>query len=503
MRAVLALLPLIAACERGDTEEPLWDPEYDALAAAVEAARTGSDSPAAAFAVFDADGIRFAAGFGALTPEGVDPVGPDSRFRIGSVTKALTAAAVLSLAEEGKLELDAPVTSVLPDFVLANDAERSAGITIRHLLTHESGLWEYTELDGDASDAGLAAGTQAFAEQGWLLAPPGTFWNYSNTGYAVAGRVAEAADGRTYRELMSERVFAPLGFERAAFTEAEVLADADHVVGLGPNWETGRGERAYGPADYDSAFSRPAGFAWLSVTDLARWGQYVLRHEDGPLSQASWEAQRAAHVDLEYGNPADHYGLGLIVSDGFHWGDGFVPTPLLSHGGDIPGFSADIWVLPELGIGFAALNARSGAHLTDVLGAAFDLVELPAKVASPMLPWDPASVTDFEGTWNDPFNAGDLILTVEDGVLTVEAPLLDEYQIPYDRSFTPYAADNLVWGVQGTELVVSFIRDSEGEPAWLRTRAFAAERVPDAARSARPRPDPAALRAALAASPLR
>ncbi len=115
---------------------------------------------------------------------------------------------------------------------------------------------------------------------------PGTFYNYANPNFMLAGLVAEEAAGRPYREVMRRRVFKPLGMTRAVFLPSEVLADNDFAYGV-------RNARAIAPGDYDNAIERPAGFAWTSAEDLAKFAQFILRGNPAALSPRMWRLRKA------------------------------------------------------------------------------------------------------------------------------------------------------------------------------------------------------------------
>ena len=149
------------------------------------------------------------------------PVDPDTLFQIGSTTKTYTGMAAMRLVEQGKLDLDAPVRTYLPDLRLADEAV-AAGVTLRHLLQHTAG-WagDYFE-DTGAGDDALAQmlGRMAELEQ---LTPLGETWSYNNAGFYLAGRVIEAVTGQTYEAAVKELVLDPLGMTMSFFFPHEVL----------------------------------------------------------------------------------------------------------------------------------------------------------------------------------------------------------------------------------------------------------------------------------------
>lgn len=182
--------------------------------------------------------VRLARGYGLADIATGRAVTADTRFHIASLTKTVTATAVMQLAEDGRLALDAPVGPHL-DFPLANPRHPEAPITVRQLLTHTSSLSDarYYEIDfrthghdatqglGDFLKAYLAPGGAAYAADGCFSAKaPGEAWDYSNVGYALLGYLAERAGGEDMRDLTRRHLFAPLGLKRTTWTIAETPA---------------------------------------------------------------------------------------------------------------------------------------------------------------------------------------------------------------------------------------------------------------------------------------
>src|SRR3954462_8893411 len=166
------------------------------------------DVPGATLAILDGEEVGEAA-YGVLNIRTGVEVTPDALFQIGSITKVWTATLVMQLVDEGKLDLDAPVVTYLPDFKVA-DAEVTQTVTTRHLLAHTSGI------DGDlfldtrrGGDAGSRYGGP-MADLGQNH-PLGATMSYCNSGYIVLGRLVEVLRCQTWDAVLRERLFAPLG----------------------------------------------------------------------------------------------------------------------------------------------------------------------------------------------------------------------------------------------------------------------------------------------------
>jgi CubicO group peptidase (beta-lactamase class C family) len=194
--------------------------------AAPDAERIQLGVPGASVALIEHGQMTFAHGFGTKGPNSKESVDANTLFRIGSMTKALTATALLGHVHSGKLGLDTKLTSVVPDVAIDDRSDLSA-LTFRQLLSHQSGLFDYDVLSGPADDAALSRYLTSpdFASNEYFMDPPGSFYNYSNPNYDLAGLALERVGGVPYRKAMAERVFSPLGMTRTFFLPSEVIAD--------------------------------------------------------------------------------------------------------------------------------------------------------------------------------------------------------------------------------------------------------------------------------------
>ncbi|MEV6631887.1 serine hydrolase [Actinoplanes sp. NPDC051470] len=283
---------------------------------------------------------------------------PDSVFQIGSISKVWTATLAMQLVDEGKLDLDAPLTDVLPEF-------KRPGLTMRHLLTHTSGI------DGDVfTDTGR--GDDCVEKYVDLLAdvaqnhPLGATWSYCNAGFVLAGLVIERLAGGTWDAAVQERLVRPLGLTRTSTLPEEALrhrAAIGHVDGkTAPVWML---PRALGPA----------GLINSSVADLLTFAKLHLTGGD-ILSEGSREQMAAQQVELpEKDTLGDSWGLGWIR---FGW-DG---RRLIGHDGTTIGQQAFLRLLPEQGLAVTLLtNAENGRDLFQEL-----FTEIFAEVAGVALP---------------------------------------------------------------------------------------------------------------------
>lgn len=453
-----------------------WDPRFDDIAAAFDAERQALGAPGLAVAILEGGEITFSAGFGSGHPDEEQSITGDTLFRIGSTTKVMTALTLLQQAEEGSLSLDDTLAQRLPELEFALDPSWSEQITLQHLLTHQGAFYDWTEVDGRHDDAYLSEWTHGtFAESVLLMAPPGQFWNYSNPNFMLAGLVAEQVDAQPYRALMQERVFDPLGMQRSMFLGAEVAADGDYATGLTTNWTTGQGRALADATAYDHAASRPAGFLWSSADDMLRFADFLMHGDTTVLSEAGRLSMSTEHVTMgtypDYGG----YGYGLMTFPGLIVEGEYREMPVVTHGGAIPGFAAELWMLPEQDLAIVTLASTDGAYFREALSVAIgQLAELPAASPFPDPQLERTPLVNHVGSYMDPNNVGMLIVTEEDGQLHIEAPLLERYGYTVAPVLQQTSENNFVMGLNDLYIGVTFVENEQG--AWLRTRYFVGTR---------------------------
>ena len=467
------------------TEKP-YERQYQPLINAVVKEMKSLDIPGAAVAVVEAGEITFAAGFGSKHPYRDDPVRPTTLFRIGSVTKTLTAIGLLQVIEQGLVDINAPITDYIPDFSFAYDPNWAPSITVRNLLTHTSAIADYVEIDtpGFKDDDALSryySGPYGESPYAYLMAPAGRMFNYTNSGYALAGWVTESVSGTYYRHYLQENVFIPLGMTRTFFLPEEVIADGDFAYGKTPHWETGE-PFVVEPNSYDNGWGRPAGWAFSNVLDLAQIVKFLRVGQPDVLADEWRIAMQEPQVDWEMFLDLIHYGYGLIVEEaGFYHPteSNFYRLRIVSHGGDVHGFSADMYYVPDLDFGFIALTNAFVAHLDKSFATALTtLCEMPAPSPIPNLSMTLDDYASYAGHYYDPFNVGDIFVEVNNGQLTIEIPMFDDIGLAYSNTLIPNTPNNFVlvlYGAREFEVLprpVTFILDENGVSEYFRNRSF-------------------------------
>jgi CubicO group peptidase (beta-lactamase class C family) len=302
------------------------------------------------------------------------PIDELTNFRLASVTKQFTAAAVMLLVRDGRLRYDTPLTSVLPEF-----PAYGRDITIRHLLQHTSGLPDYESLM-KAPDAGVPVEDAQITDAGVLALlerqaggkfPPGTRWDYSNSGYVVLGLVVEKASGLPFGRFLRDRIFAPLGMDGTLAYERgrnEVRDRAfGHSVENGKWRETDQSPTSATLGD---------GGVYSSLRDMARWDAALRGHS--LLSAAEMDPAMAPAVASESppvepdGRPAA-YGFGWFLNP-------WKGHARAWHYGETVGFRTAIERFVEDGVTVVVLCNRADA----------DAAALALKAAEPFLSEQPS-----------------------------------------------------------------------------------------------------------------
>ncbi|GLW78704.1 serine hydrolase [Actinokineospora globicatena] len=262
-------------------------------------------------------------GRGVATVKPPRPIGTDDGFRIGSVTKSFVATVVLQLVNEGKVRLTDTVERWLPGVVPGGDR-----ISLRQLLNHTTGLFDYTE-DGQWLAAAMADTARSWSARELVtvgvahppLFTPGARWSYSNTNYILAGLIAEKASGRALNRLVSERIAGPLGL-RDTFLATDARVRPGHIHGYQPN-EDGTFTDT---TSWTPTMAGAAGAIVSTPQDVASFYRALL---GGRLLNQSRLSDMLTTVDVPERNGG--YGLGIYYLDtpcGRVWG----------HAGDFPGY---------------------------------------------------------------------------------------------------------------------------------------------------------------------
>lgn len=285
-------------------------------------------APSASVAVVQDGRLVYAQAYGSAKLEPAVAARPEMRYGIGSISKQFTAAALLLLQQDGKLSLDDPVARFLPDLTRARE------VTIRQLLSHTSGYQDYWPQDYVPLfmlDSVTAGGILSRWAKKPLDFDPGTRWQYSNTNYVAAGLIVERASGMPFLDFLRTRILAPLGMQSVVDIDLGRLPESD---------PTGYMRYALGPLHpapkEGKGWLFAAGQLAMTAADLAKWDIALMNRS--LLSPASYRELETETL-LKNGAPTG-YGLGVNVG---------LPAGrrMLSHGGEVSGFTASNLVFPD------------------------------------------------------------------------------------------------------------------------------------------------------------
>jgi CubicO group peptidase (beta-lactamase class C family) len=342
---------LALACPAIAAPRPLDTQAVDAILAR-ELART--HAPGAAVAVVQGDKVVFAKGYGLANVETGAVVTPEMEFRIGSTTKMFVAAAAVSLAEQGKLDLDAPASRYV-----AGLAPAIGRLTPRQLLSHTAGLIDEAPMYGPHDDAALESSVLAWTDA-YSFAPPGEVFSYSNPGYRLLGVIIEKVSGAPFADAMDKGVFQPLGMTPTTFRPTTAMT---YPLALGHAVDRAGAATIIRPFA-DDAETWPTGSIFSSAPELARFtiafmngGTIDGRQVFPPALIAALQAPRA-----QTGDAGVAYGFGLEIRQDRG-------VRIVEHGGGRSGYGSTIIMAPEQKVAVIVVANASDTQMTEAARA--------------------------------------------------------------------------------------------------------------------------------------
>ncbi len=307
-------------------------PSIDDVVDSIFAEIVGDDMPGAAVLVARDGETLFERGYGLADVGNGVQVTPDTKFRIGSVSKQFTAAAILKLQEQGKLSVTDTLATFIPDY------PRGDEVTLHHLLTHTSGIHNYTSKNDFLDLATVAVEPEdhiAYFMDDDYDFDPGDAWVYSNSGYYLLAHIAELVSEQSLDAFLREQFFEPLGMSDTGLHDATTVLTNEAV---GYTYGNGVVKKAL---NWDMSRFLGAGNVYSTVRDLHRWNNAVFSHE--ALTEDTMRAALTPAL-LNDGSVAEALGN--------HYGHGWMTTDLrglevISHTGGLHGFVAYLAWIPE------------------------------------------------------------------------------------------------------------------------------------------------------------
>ena len=355
----VAMAPSVASAQEGrGAQTTALDDELAAeLDSYLENALAEFEVPGAAVGVIVDGQVAYLRGLGVLGVDDPRPVNTSTRFMIGSVTKSMTATMIATLVDEGRLDWDVPIGELLPGFALS-EPEAGAQVTLRHVLSHLSGVPRY-DVDLLLEDFGVQGLIEEMSTVG-LIGAPGEGWDYNNQIFALGGFAATRAVGTPFRDramatafgrLMHQRLFDALGMPRSTLKFAQAIRGMNHAL-----------PHAYDPrvgavAPVALGFERlvtqiaPAGAAWSTIEDMGRYVAMQINEGVGPEGQqvVSEEALLQTHTAQIALAEGVGYGLGWVVLER-------PEGTLITHDGGTLGFGCEVVMDPAQDWGIVVLT---------------------------------------------------------------------------------------------------------------------------------------------------
>jgi D-alanyl-D-alanine carboxypeptidase len=390
-----------------------------------------AEAPGVAVLVMQNGEIKLRKGYGMADLEQGTRVDPTNVFRLCSVTKQFTAVAILQLVEAGKLGLDDDIQKYLPDY-----PTRNARIIVTQLLNHTAGIpdvdlqrpeWKKRWAVDMTPDESIAA-TKDLP----LDFAPGSNWKYSNTGYALLGKIIEQVSGERYADYIQKHLFTPAKMAHSYYAESQPI-----IPGRIPGYSRSGKKWVNAPA-FSMTVTYSSGALLSTVDDMWSWEQAL---EAGKLVRADLLAKARAEVVLPDGR-GSHYGLGWEV-------DRLGDHSMVGHGGGVPGYSAFELSVPDAGLFVVALaNTESPRIELRLLATRLAKAALGLASAAP-LPVSAEAMADYVGDYRIGEGAA-FKITLKNGVLSGQLG-------PGSRRLTPTAKDEFTDNKE--EMRFRFMRD--------------------------------------------
>ncbi|MBK9166876.1 MAG: serine hydrolase [Bryobacterales bacterium] len=416
--------------------------------------------PGVAIGIVHGDALIWSKGFGYADMERKTPITPKTQFRMASHTKVFTATALLQLRDAGKLQLDDPVSKYLPWFAVQGLPAEGPAVTIRHLITHSSGLPREAPgtLWTETSFPALEEVMRELPRQDTVF-PPETRWKYSNLAFTLAGLIVEKVSGEPYAGYVQKHILAPLGM-----SDSRITGSTPEPALATPYRRREPGKDRETAPFTDCRAIAPAAALTSTVEDMARFVAFQWKGGRVLKMPTLREMQRPhwVHPDWKSG-----------------WGLGFAlrrddDRLLAGHGGSVPGYRTQTWFSPAEQIGVVVLTNADDGNPAQFADQAIKLVfpvirRTAAKPEPPGVP-DPAW-NRYTGTYQSP--SSEFVIQISGSRLVMFDPSAPDVEpsvmrlVPVRPHVFRMESDRFTYGAIGE--LIQFELDANGRVTRART----------------------------------
>ena len=423
--------------------------------------------------------VTYTKGYGVKHAEQGGEIDAETMFRIGSTSKMMTAASILALADEGEVDVHAPITAIDP--TLSLPAPWSAeDVTPHHLLSHSAGMPDSYRVHSVAEFYGLMLDEwiDERLPHTPMQGPPGSFWNYSNPSFSLAGHLVEVASGLDYNTFAEQRLWRPLSMTLTTYDTAKVMAHGNFAYGHD-------GAARLTPAQSPMDAVGPAGGVFSTPSEMVHWALALQKGGGAVLSEDAAAAMQEPQVWMGY-TLWEHYGYGIFVTDYRDVEEAEEIVTVYDHGGNTTGWGSQLFWVPERGLTFSILDNRI-ASMTYTAGCVLrelgGLRGIPrGGTGAPSEQWE-----DYVGTYAE----------MNNGLWDYTMQITRDEQPGYLMMARPNAGEYLpLINVFGTTFAIDADRDGQPDPAtgnldftflpdrddpeqirWVRNRGIVGERI--------------------------
>ena len=402
---------------------------------------TADNMPGIAVLVARDGKIVYQGGFGWADIGKKTPVTTQTKFRIGSISKQFTAAAILRLADDGKLALTDPLDKFYPGY------PGGSGVTVEQLLTHTSGIHSYTDKPdfmAKVSQPITPAELIAWFRDDPADFAPGAGFHYNNSGYFLLGEIIAKVSGKSLATFLQDTFFAALGMK-----DTGIYLNASPPQGMASGYSIADG-KATPALDWDMCWAGGAGALYSTVGDLFLWNDALF---GGKIFEPALFKAMTTPVKLPPNVDGMNYGYGLVMSD-------VNRLPAIGHGGGLNGWATDLMRLPgqnctviTLGNALPPVSGFEPSAISRQITGKFleaEIKKLPPPKEDPSV--DRKRYPDFAGRYD--YKTAVLTVSVDDNRLHGQLTGQEKYEI------FPSAKDTFFWKI--TDAQVVFERDEKG-----------------------------------------